>query len=108
MVEESQTDCLTVLDQNGLYLETEILENYGIDIETDVLRLRCGQGDENRSHQVPGSKRSLLYLSRVTSRTFDLSFQNKTVGSLDPSSGSSDSFRIYRRVIFGKQNCRCA
>ena len=36
MVEREDTGWLTVLEKKGLYQEEEILENYGIDSETDV------------------------------------------------------------------------
>jgi hypothetical protein len=36
MVEGTYTGCLTVLEKNGLGPAAEILENYGIDSETDV------------------------------------------------------------------------
>ena len=36
MVEGEDTGCLTVLEKKGLHQEAEILENYGIDSETDV------------------------------------------------------------------------
>jgi hypothetical protein len=36
MVEQTDTGCLMVLEKNGLSLAAEILENYGIDSETDL------------------------------------------------------------------------
>ena len=36
MVEGTDTGWMTVLEKNGLRLATEILENYGIDSETDL------------------------------------------------------------------------
>ena len=36
MVQERDTGLLTVFEKNGLYQEADILENYGIDSETDV------------------------------------------------------------------------
>ena len=36
MVEERHTSWLTVLEKKGLHLAADILENYGIDSETDV------------------------------------------------------------------------
>jgi hypothetical protein len=36
MVEGTDTVWLTVLEKNGLRLAVEILENYGIDSETDL------------------------------------------------------------------------
>ena len=36
MVEERHTGCLAVSEKNGLRLVADILENYGIDSETDV------------------------------------------------------------------------
>ena len=36
MVEERDKGCLTEFEKKGLHQETEILENYGIDSETDV------------------------------------------------------------------------
>ena len=43
MVEGTYTGCLVVLEKNGLGPAAEILENYGIDSETDVSLL--DQGD---------------------------------------------------------------
>ena len=39
MVEGTDTGWLTVMEKNGLRLAAEILENYGIDSETDLLVL---------------------------------------------------------------------
>ena len=36
MVEQTDTGWLTVLEKNGLRLAADILENYGIDSETDM------------------------------------------------------------------------
>ena len=36
MVEQTDTGWLTVLEKNGLRLSADILENYGIDSETDL------------------------------------------------------------------------
>ena len=36
MVEQRDTTCLVVFEKKGMYQETDILENYGIDSETDV------------------------------------------------------------------------
>ena len=38
-MEEKEDVCLTVLEKNGLGPAAEILENYGIDSETDLLML---------------------------------------------------------------------
>ena len=38
-MEEKEDVCLTVLEKNGLGPAAEILENYGIDSETDLLVL---------------------------------------------------------------------
>ena len=39
MMEGTDTGWLTVLEKNGLGLAAEILENYGVDSETDLLVL---------------------------------------------------------------------
>ena len=39
MVEGTDTGCLSVLEKNGLGPAAEILDNYGIDSETDLLML---------------------------------------------------------------------
>ena len=39
MVEQRDTTCLVVFEKKGMYQETDILENYGIDSETDLLVL---------------------------------------------------------------------
>jgi hypothetical protein len=46
MVEETDTGWMTVLEKNGLGPAAEILENYGIDSETEVVQCldRGGRG----------------------------------------------------------------
>ncbi len=36
MVEGEETGCLTVLEKKGLHQTTEILENYGIDSDSEM------------------------------------------------------------------------